>query len=301
MPRKATKADKPALQFIERPVGGTRLQHAPEVRAAVNSKEFFSETQTRNSSDLNAWVNPQFDCSTAAAPPKRRGRRKWQTVTSLLDRCSQLSRKTSACKYPSLSFHIGLKDQSEQQPPRSTSPAKRAATKVKNKARGSVCRSKRTASNEGYSDTPKRHLARARKRKAETLSEAAASNFGSLNKLGFQSEEEVTDGCRIPAEGTSTPATINLTTTDLSAVCPPPDVDTPQSMGEEADRSFSSPALFLLAQPSTPPCSGPPDSLVADTPERDYGVKVTWRRRKGLMLMLRERGHLSESDTLIRC
>lgn len=57
MPRKATKADKPALQFLERPVGGTRLQHAPEVRAAVNPKEFFSETQPHNSSDLNAWVS----------------------------------------------------------------------------------------------------------------------------------------------------------------------------------------------------------------------------------------------------
>lgn len=246
-------------------------------------------------------INPQFDCSTAAAPQKRRGRRKWQTATSLLDRCSQLSRKTSTCKYPSLSFHIGLKDQSEQQRPRSTSTIKGAVSKAKNKARESVCRSKRTASSEGYSDTPKRHLARVRKRKAETISEAAASHFGSFNKLGFQSKEEVTNACRIPAEGNSTPGTLKMTTIDLSAVCPPPDVDKPQSMGKEADPSFSFPGLFLLAQPSTPPCSSPPDSLVADTPERDYGVKVTWRRRKGLMMMLRERGHLSESDTLIDC
>uniref|UniRef100_A0A3Q2Q1Y1 RAD9-HUS1-RAD1 interacting nuclear orphan 1 n=1 Tax=Fundulus heteroclitus TaxID=8078 RepID=A0A3Q2Q1Y1_FUNHE len=210
MPRKATKADKPALQFVERPAGGARLRNVPEVRAAVNPKDFFSETQTHNSSDLN--VNPQFDCSAAAAPPKRRGRRRCQTATSLVDRCSQLSRKNSTCKYPSLSFHIG----------------KRTLAKVR----------------EGN-------------------------------------------------EGASTPASTKLITTEVNSVCLPPDVDTPKM------NCFSPPPELLLF--NQPPCSSPPDTLVADTPERDYGVKVTWRRRKGLMMILKERGHLSESDTLSHC
>ncbi|KAM4523609.1 RAD9, HUS1, RAD1-interacting nuclear orphan protein 1 [Fundulus diaphanus] len=291
MPRKATKADKPALQFVERPVGGARLRNVPEVRAAVNPKDFFSETQTHNSSDLNAWVNPQFDCSAAAAPPKRRGRRKCQTATSLVDRCSQLTRKNSTCKYPSLSFHIGLKNNSQQQS-RSTSTTKGAGSKVKNQARESVCRSKRTVSIGGYSDTPKRQLATVREGNGGTLSEGAASHIRCLDQLGAQ-PKEATIRCNVPAEGASTPASTKLITTEVNSVCLPPDVDTPKM------NCFSPPPELLLF--NQPPCSSPPDTLVADTPERDYGVKVTWRRRKDLMMILKERGHLSESDTLSHC
>uniref|UniRef100_A0A3P9QFX7 Uncharacterized protein n=1 Tax=Poecilia reticulata TaxID=8081 RepID=A0A3P9QFX7_POERE len=221
MPRKAIKADKPALQFIERPVGGSKLQHAPEVRAAVNPKDFFPESLTHNSSDLNSWVssvNPQFDCSSAAARPKRRGRRNGQKTSSLLDQCSQLSRQNNTC----------------------------AVSKVKNQPRASVC---------------------PRKRNAEALPDGAASHSRRLD----------------------------------SSVCPPPDVDTPERMWEEVNCSSSSPRFLLFAQPCTSPCRGPPEALVADTPERDYGVKVTWRRRKGLMLMLKERELLSDSDALIHC
>ncbi|XP_012734461.2 RAD9, HUS1, RAD1-interacting nuclear orphan protein 1 [Fundulus heteroclitus] len=291
MPRKATKADKPALQFVERPAGGARLRNVPEVRAAVNPKDFFSETQTHNSSDLNAWVNPQFDCSAAAAPPKRRGRRRCQTATSLVDRCSQLSRKNSTCKYPSLSFHIGLKNNSQQQS-RSTSTTKGAGSKVKNQARESVCRSKRTVSIGGYSDAPKRQLAKVREGNGGTLSEGAASDITRLDQPGAQ-PKEATIRCNVPAEGASTPASTKLITTEVNSVCLPPDVDTPKM------NCFSPPPELLLF--NQPPCSSPPDTLVADTPERDYGVKVTWRRRKGLMMILKERGHLSESDTLSHC
>lgn len=48
-----------------------------------------------------------------------------------------------------------------------------------------------------------------------------------------------------------------------------------------------------------PPRHQPPDILVADTPERDYGLKVTWRRRKDLMTAMKASGHLSDSDVLI--
>ncbi|XP_054876354.1 RAD9, HUS1, RAD1-interacting nuclear orphan protein 1 [Poeciliopsis prolifica] len=293
MPRKAIKADTPALQFIERPVGGSKLQHAPEVRAAVNPKDFFPESLTHNSSDLNSWVNPQFDCSSAAAAPKRRGKRNGQKTSSLPDRCSQLSRKNNTFKYPSLSFHIPLKDQSQKQS-RTTTTTKGAASKVKNQPRATVCHSKPTA-NSAYSDTPKKLFATAGKRNAETLPDGTASHSRSVNKLGVQSEE-VTRRCRIP-----TPTSTKLITTEVSSVCPPPDVDTPERMWEEVDHSSSSPRFLLFAQPCTSLCRGPPETLVADTPERDYGVKVTWRRRKGLMLMLKERGFLSDSDVLIHC
>ncbi|XP_027900174.1 RAD9, HUS1, RAD1-interacting nuclear orphan protein 1 [Xiphophorus couchianus] len=296
MPRKAIKADKPALQFIERPVGGSKLQHAPEVRAAVNPKGFIPESLTHNSSDLNSWVNPQFDCSSAAAPPKRRGKRNGQKTSSLLDRCSQLSRKNNTRKYPSLSFCIRLKDQSQKQS-RTTTTTKGAVSKVKNQPPASVCHSKTTV-NSAYSDSPKKQLVTAGKRNAEARPDGTASHSRSLDKLGIQSKE-VTSRCRIPAEGASMPTSTKLITTEVSSVCPPPDVDTTERMWEEVNRSSSSPRFLLFAQPCTSPCSGPPETLVADTPQRDYGVKVTWRRRKGLMLMLKERGLLSDSDVLI--
>ncbi|XP_009696685.1 PREDICTED: RAD9, HUS1, RAD1-interacting nuclear orphan protein 1 [Cariama cristata] len=40
--------------------------------------------------------------------------------------------------------------------------------------------------------------------------------------------------------------------------------------------------------------------LVADTPEHEYGVKVTWRKRPHLMKYLRERGKLSATDILVK-
>lgn len=60
MPRKATKTEKPPLLFLERPVCGARLQTVPEVRAALHPKEFFTETESPNSSTLNSWVSYSF-------------------------------------------------------------------------------------------------------------------------------------------------------------------------------------------------------------------------------------------------
>ncbi|KAJ6668551.1 hypothetical protein lerEdw1_012033 [Lerista edwardsae] len=47
-------------------------------------------------------------------------------------------------------------------------------------------------------------------------------------------------------------------------------------------------------------CGGDMPVLVRDTPEHEYGVRVTWRRRSLLMKYLREKGVLSTSDTLVQ-
>lgn len=57
MPRKAIKTEKPPLLFLERALCGARLQNVPEVRAAFNAKEFFTEKQEHNSSALKSWVS----------------------------------------------------------------------------------------------------------------------------------------------------------------------------------------------------------------------------------------------------
>ncbi|XP_062426576.1 RAD9, HUS1, RAD1-interacting nuclear orphan protein 1 [Rhea pennata] len=40
--------------------------------------------------------------------------------------------------------------------------------------------------------------------------------------------------------------------------------------------------------------------LVTDTPEHEYGVRVTWRRRPHIMKYLRERGRLNAGDVFVR-
>ncbi|XP_042367007.1 RAD9, HUS1, RAD1-interacting nuclear orphan protein 1 [Plectropomus leopardus] len=297
MPRKrARKTDKSPLRFLERPLCGARLQNVPEVRAALNPREYFTETQNQNqnqnSSALNSWVSPQFDSTVAAAPLPRRGRRKCHSTTSIIHSCSQLSRKTSVCRFPSLSFQTRSRDHSHQ--PKSTRTKKSAASTVVsdagNQPQGSG-QIRRTVSSAQDSDTPKRQPTSIRKRNVERLSDCAASSSRCLDQPETPSIQAA-EKYRISADGVSTPVS-----TEFCSVSPPPDVDTPTVI-QEGSPSLSS-LHWLLAQPCTPPCNQPPDILVADTPERDYGVKVTWRRRRGLMMLLKERGHLSDADALI--
>ncbi|KAM4570240.1 RAD9, HUS1, RAD1-interacting nuclear orphan protein 1 [Odontesthes bonariensis] len=298
MPRKVSKTDKPALLFLEPPVCGARLHNVPEVRAALNPKDFFCETQTHSSSTLNSWVNPQFDSSAAAGPLGRQGRRKCLSATSILGSCSQLYRKNGVCKYPSLPFQTGSREQSHK--PKSTRTKKAAectvVSNVRNQPRESR-QSKRTVSSAQSSapSAPKNQLSTIRKKNVETFSDGAVSGARCLEQPETP-PAEVIESCRIPADGPSTPASDYFSNTEVGNVGPPPDVDTPKIRQEGGSCPY-----WLLAQPPTPPCNPLPDILVADTPERDYGVKVTWRRRRGLMLMFKERGHLSESDVLINC
>lgn len=138
-----------------------------------------------------------------------------------------------------------------------------------------------------------RQLFTFQKRNAKTVSECAASLVKRVDPSGAQ-PSELTNGCSVPAEGASTPGT-----SEVTSVSPPSDVETPDLIQGGGSYRSSPPAHFLLAPPCTPPRNRP-HILVDDTPERDYGLKVTWRRRKNLMLMLKDRGHLSESDALIQ-
>ncbi|XP_068442450.1 RAD9, HUS1, RAD1-interacting nuclear orphan protein 1 [Clinocottus analis] len=294
MPRKALKTEKPPLLFLEHPVCGARLQNVPEVRAALNPKEFFTETQ--NSSALTSWVTPQFDPSVAAALPVKRGRRKCSSATSIVDGCSQLSRKKSVCTFPSLSFQTRSRDQSHQ--PKSTHAKKSTQSAVVSDTGNQpqkTCRRNTMVSIAQSSDTPKKQTTSIRKRNVGRLPNDAAYPSRCSEQLKTPSIQ-VMENCIISADGVSTPASKEFSATEVS---PPPDVDTPKvTHGGSSCPPFTSLQL-LSAQPCTPPCSQPPDILVADTPERDYGVKVTWRRRRGLMMLLKERGQLSDSDALI--
>lgn len=210
-------------------------------------------------------VSPQFRTSVAAAAPRRRGRGRCRSATSILDSRSQLDRRTSASKFPSLTFMSGLRNQPHQQ--QSGRTRKTAAQK---------------------SDKPKGHTTSVRKGNEARSSDDAASTSRCLTQPG-------TPSAPVRPRGT-TPAT--LASPHFNSFGPPSNVDTPD-VTQEGRESPSPGPLHMLLHRSCSPCSQPPDILVADTPEGDYGLKVTWRRRKDLMTVMKERGHLSESDMLI--
>ncbi|XP_029901260.1 RAD9, HUS1, RAD1-interacting nuclear orphan protein 1 [Myripristis murdjan] len=303
MPRKKKTTLKRPLQFREAPLGGSRLQDLPEVRAAVNPKSFIGEGQSPNRSACNSWVSPQFDQLAVAAAPVRRGRRTCQSTTSVLDRFSQLSRKSTACKFPQLSFERRTRDQSLQakQTRGKKTTASAALAGPADQPQGS-CQINSTISHTSaqYVDTPKRQSSLARKRNVGD-SDGTASSSRRLDALGAPSIG-VTGTCIIPAPSALTPPLTELRTPNVSSVLTPPDVDTPEvpQEGSVCPSSFPFPHLLLPpCQASTPPHDQTADVLVADTPERDYGLKVTWRRRRALMMMLKEKGYLSDSDVLI--
>ncbi|XP_068163317.1 RAD9, HUS1, RAD1-interacting nuclear orphan protein 1 [Antennarius striatus] len=288
MPRKATKTAKPPLLFLESPVRGARVQNVPEVRAAFNPKDFCTEKREHNSTH-HSWVSPQFDTS-LAAPPVRRGRRKCHSSTGVFQSYSQLPKKNTVCKFPSLTFKTRGRDEPRQQ--RNTNKKKvtecTAVSDEGNQPQG-PCQTKRTVSSTQYTDAPKTQATSIRKRNVKRCCQSVTPSSRYLDQPETQSIQ-VTEKCAIP-DGTSAP--------EANCFVLPPDVDTPKVLQEGGSYpSFSSEHL-LLSRSSSPTCNHSLDILVTDTPERDYGMKVTWRRRRDLMLLLKERDLLSDSEILI--
>lgn len=169
------------------------------------------------------------------------------------------------CKFPSLTFKSRLGDQPRRQPSAQTRKA--------------------AAPN---SDTPQRRVTSARNGHAGRCSDGAASSSRCLIQPGALSAPDK------QRESTST----TPGSAEVSSFGPPPNVDTPD-VTQEGSRCPSPNPLHMLLHRSCSPRHQPPDILVADTPERDYGLKVTWRRRKDLMTVMKARGCLSDSDVLI--
>lgn len=124
-----------------------------------------------------------------------------------------------------------------------------------------------------------------------------------------------------PKKGTAAKADIqanspeNCRETPLLPVEPelssPPDVETPPAPSVRNRRRSSGalpPSSRRAWHPEkdlafgVDPCgSGESGAvLVTDTPEHEYGLRVTWRRRPRLMQYLRERGKLSAADILVK-
>ncbi|XP_029810024.1 RAD9, HUS1, RAD1-interacting nuclear orphan protein 1 isoform X2 [Suricata suricatta] len=91
---------------------------------------------------------------------------------------------------------------------------------------------------------------------------------------------------------------------NLPYVFIPPDIQTPESSfvkegpipSDQRENSLPSCSFHT----STPKSPEPGPVLVKDTPEENYGIKVTWRRRRHLFTYLRERGKLSKNQFLVK-
>ncbi|KAM4035434.1 RAD9, HUS1, RAD1-interacting nuclear orphan protein 1 isoform 1-T2 [Anomaloglossus baeobatrachus] len=87
----------------------------------------------------------------------------------------------------------------------------------------------------------------------------------------------------------------------------PPDIQTPETRPEQnpllspCAAYMQTPLSRRLAEaPDTPPAAGPGQVLAEDTPEQEYGLRLTWRRRRGLMKFLKSRGRLESSEILVK-
>ncbi|XP_068613681.1 RAD9, HUS1, RAD1-interacting nuclear orphan protein 1-like [Brachionichthys hirsutus] len=280
MPRKATKTAKPPLLFLEPPLRGARFQDVSEVRAAFNPKECVTEKREHNSAH-NSWVSPQFNCS-VAAPPERRGRKKCHSSTSASQSDLQPPKKSSVCKFPSLTFQARARDEPCRQKStnaQTVTECTAAVSDAGNQPKGPR-QIQRAGSSTRHRDAPERQTTSIRKRNTKRCPASAACSSSHSGRPETQSVP--TDGTPIRVSGA------------VSCVAPPPDVHTPKVSQEGSCYPSFTSQHVLLPQSSTPP-----DILVTDTPERDYGVKVTWRRRRELMLLLKERDLLSDSEILV--
>ncbi|XP_041727239.1 uncharacterized protein LOC121557837 [Coregonus clupeaformis] len=305
-------SQKPPLLFFEPPLDGARYHTVPQVRGALNPKSFLFEEQRQSSSTACcSWVSPQFDQLPPPAPRGRRGRKKCLSATSILDRSSQLSRKSSVCKFQSLSFQRRSTAQALHQKHARGKKAVESAVGANEDQQGLQVHkvgslSTEYLSNQDETETPKlrtslRKGTAERRGLSEMTPEGAASTSSRCVEPLRTSAANVARHDTSPASCSAwTPASVTHHTPGTDNVFSPPDVETPQLHHDGGSSSISFLRMLLpVSQPLTPPHTVTSEILATDTPERDYGVKVTWRRRKGLMRLLRDRGQLTSAEALI--
>ncbi|KAJ8392013.1 hypothetical protein AAFF_G00083230 [Aldrovandia affinis] len=278
MPRRTRKGSllnsKQPLLFVQTPLDGATHLYGPEVKSARNPKSFVSEEQRQSSAAFSSWVTPQFDTSMQLQLPAPRGRRgisKNRSSRSVLNSSSLLSlpqlRKTSVCKFPSLSFEKHV----------TTPPHHPAARHGEKTNLGGVPGDKnaldpaqrgRSQSRCGVGDTE-------RPQSIPSLREVDVEDPG-VSKVTPATPLAHTGGENHGPDGTiNTPAKHNHSHSGFS----PPDIETPEMLqggriGAMRDSHLSK--LHLLF-PQTP-LQAAPTVLVSDTPEEHYGW--SWRRRQ---------------------
>ena len=206
--------------------------------------------------------------------------------------CSNI-RKTSTCKYPSLSFGIsaaeglhcknkGLRTETEFDIIRETNQTSSGPGRSNAQAKVDQVTPRRTYS--------------LRTRHIDSILSSNRTHEGSAENTEASGPlvPHMSRGMRNSAGSSETCTSVGFNLSNVGNYLIPPDIDTPEISQKVA--SSSKCTLLHLLLPSTPPHSDNLDILVKDTPERDYGLKVTWRRRKERMRLLMKRGQLTSQQ-----
>ncbi|XP_048865490.1 RAD9, HUS1, RAD1-interacting nuclear orphan protein 1 [Brienomyrus brachyistius] len=305
-PKKRLNSRKPQLQFIEPPLDGARHHHGSQVQSAANPRLFLSKNQRQSSTRNSSWVMPQFDTNMQLQNfGPQRGRR-WKghkADSSILNRSSTLSlpqpKKTSVCKFPPLTF-----DTSISSPPEG--PAVTYGLKVLNPHMDELETSHVAglASNaappsiesSSMMETPKQVTSLKRRTIKDTACRVIAPGVAASTR---DTEAQLADNYGHTSGPVYMITPDNMKSNQRDSVFTPPDLDTPETQ-ESKNCKLSSKLPFLLPDlTETVSYNQPSEILVMDTPEQDYGVKVTWRKRKRLMRFLMEQGQLSSTEVAI--
>ncbi|XP_027009945.1 RAD9, HUS1, RAD1-interacting nuclear orphan protein 1 [Tachysurus fulvidraco] len=287
MPRATRKSrlqnpHKCQLLFVDQPRNGSRHDYGPRLRSAINPRSFVSE-RSRQSVPVRSWVSPQFTSleDTADRRVRQRKKKNHQLPTSTLNRTSLSTQlRSTACKYPTLLFTT-----SNSVPLRSQ------------RALGQNS----TVSHVGDSPETRRPRCQ-RDGNIAPVSRDDAPRPTFLNTVACNAS---TSGAEVTPKHTHFTAgkrtssfTPHASTAETNSVLTPPHIQTPEMprCGDTASSSFLS-LLFSPNQPKTPPRTN--TILVKDTPESDYGLKVTWRRRKKIKRLLTQRGQLLDTEAMI--
>ncbi|XP_055047432.2 RAD9, HUS1, RAD1-interacting nuclear orphan protein 1 isoform X1 [Misgurnus anguillicaudatus] len=292
MPRASRKKrlltpNKSQLFFKEAPINGPKHDCGPQLRSAIYPRTFISDKQQRGGAPCISWVSPQFSSHDIKAVSRGNGknlsttRNKSNTVSGL---SSHHDRRRAVSKYAPLSFETNREVSQHLRTNRRT----KTSTDVAEEVRCSRGRNYRPVTlcnlDKGTVETPKR--TRLRK---EVKRSTAASVVGSRTEVTIHPPVHKNGKRTFEAFGSQTPNT--------SSALAPPEVETP-----EMPHCFSASLpsgihlLFPPNQAKTPPHTPNTNVLVKDTPEKDYGLRVTWRRRKGLMKLLIDSGKLLLRD-----
>ncbi|TRY90854.1 hypothetical protein DNTS_020878 [Danionella cerebrum] len=268
---------KSQLLFKEAPINGARHECGPQLHSAIVPRTYISDKQ-RSAKLASSWVSPQFTSITSSTVTRGGQRvRKKQRLPRISNKasvsCLSLVGKAPFSRYTRLSFE-----------PTGQELENVHRLKTANKV---------LVSSEIH-----------RKEHEETSMRTCFSQKGSeewtrCNTFTSCNQKKVSNTPVSNINGEEVRVDL-MNSPNTSSVPDPPTVETPE-MPHCSSTSPSSVHLLLFPPnlAKTPPRKEQQSLLVPDTPEKDYALRVTWRRRKNLMKQLIDRGRLLLKDTQV--
>ncbi|XP_028661397.1 RAD9, HUS1, RAD1-interacting nuclear orphan protein 1 [Erpetoichthys calabaricus] len=275
---------KPSLMFLESPLDGDRHTYGIPAQSALNPKHVPTLPVDQNSSALG-WVKSQFESGEQLQFPPRRQKQYHTESTSSYGTSFSISRisktkKSSVCKFPALSFNEASEvPQRQKCAPRAGKPILRnkgllTCKVTEDESLPPLSRNTSVFQKAGQG--------------AKKLATNEAKEYTTNNDGQLREPENSTRFGDLSTNDASTPPTVY---TPVANLC--------SSVGEHHKHSPVMDLRFLNYIAQTPCAVDHNDILVQDTPEKEYGLKVTWRRRKTVMKYLKDRGKLTRSEILV--